>query len=63
MKDVPTPQLGSNRWLSNSDIKMLYKMYDCGKIFFTRAHVGGCGALSIILINFRYQQNANYHQS
>ena len=31
MKDVPTPQLGSNSWLSNSDIEMLYKMYDCGK--------------------------------
>ena len=32
MKDVPTTQLGSTRWLSNSDIKMLYRMYDCGKV-------------------------------
>ena len=41
MKDVPTPQLGSNRWLSNSDIKMLYKMYDCGKIFFGKTQGAG----------------------
>ena len=32
MKDVPTSQLGSTSWLSNSDIKMLYRMYDCGKV-------------------------------